>query len=113
MNMTWFFDRLGRGVRLAALAGAVGLAACGGGGGGGGDGVGSGGTGSFAVGPISGFGSVIVNGIRYDDSGADVFDDDGNAVTANDLRLGMVIEVTGSELASTATGPTANASSIR
>ncbi|MBA3590613.1 DUF5666 domain-containing protein [Methylibium sp.] len=113
MNMTWFFDQLGRGVRLAALAGAVGLTACGGGGGGGGDGVGSGGTGSFAVGPISGFGSVIVNGIRYDDSGADVFDDDGNAVTANDLRLGMVIEVTGSELASTATGPTANASSIR
>lgn len=113
MNTTLLFDRLGRGARLAAFAGALGLVACGGGGGGGSDGVGSGGTGSFAVGPISGFGSVIVNGIRYDDSGADVFDDDGNAVAAEALLLGMVVEVTGSELTSTATGPTANASSIR
>ena len=44
-----------------------------------GGGVESGGTGatpaSFASGPITGFGSVIVNGVRFDDSKAVVTDD--------------------------------------
>ena len=49
---------------------ALGLSACGGGG----DvaGVGQGGTGAFSVGPITGLGSIIVNGIRYDDSRASI-----------------------------------------
>ena len=61
-------------LRLAALglAAALSLFACGGSGG-----VDSGGTGSFASGPISGFGSVIVNGVHFDDAGATVSDDDG------------------------------------
>lgn len=74
------------------------LTACGGGGGGGplAGFPGTGGTGSpvFAQGSISGFGSVIVNGIRFDDLRARVMVD-GQLATSADLRLGMVAEVQG------------------
>jgi hypothetical protein len=94
-----------RALGLVMLAAVV---ACGGGGGGGGSAsVGSGGTGSFSVGTITGFGSVIVNGLRYDDSSASVSDEDG-ARSRNDLKLGMVVKVQGSI---NSTG-TATASSI-
>jgi hypothetical protein len=69
--------------------------------GGGGDdpGVGSGGTGSplsFAQGPITGFGSIVVDGVHFDDSAASVVDDDGNALSATQsLRLGSVVDVRG------------------
>lgn len=56
-------------------------------------GVGTGGTGAYAVGAISGFGSIIVNGVRYDDSAARVFDDDGMARRSDELRLGMTVEL--------------------
>lgn len=79
---------------LVSLLPFVGLTACGGGGTV--AGVGTGGTGSFAVGPITGFGSVIVNGVRYDDSGASVLDDDGSPVDRSALKIGMVVEVVGS-----------------
>lgn len=86
---------------LAAIA----LSACGGGG------VmapGSGGTGTgeaaLAVGPISGFGSIIVNGIRYDDSSAIVSDDRGSTVDGGLLRLGMMVQVRGRADSSLATG---------
>jgi hypothetical protein len=69
------------------------LVACGGG-------VGTGGTGSFASGPITGFGSVIVNDIVFDDSGAAVEDGDGGARTRAELRLGMTVEVDGEALQS-------------
>lgn len=84
--------------RLAALLTAglmASLVACGGGGGSS-AGVGTGGTGSYAVGSVSGFGSVIVNGVRYDDDSASVYDDDGNSVDSSDLALGMVVEIRGS-----------------
>lgn len=86
---------------LAALA----IVACGGGS----DlaGVGSGGTGSFSVGTITGFGSVFVNGQRYDDVNASVSDEDGPRNRA-DLRLGMVVTVQGS----VGTSGSATASSI-
>jgi hypothetical protein len=62
-------------------------------------GVGAGGTGSplsFSQGTITGFGSIIVNGVHFDDSGASVVDDDGNALSgAQDLRLGTVVDVQG------------------
>lgn len=80
-----------RGLLAAGLAAT--LVACGGGGG---SGVGTGGTGAFAVGSISGFGSVIVNGVRFDDSAASVFDDDGSPSDTDALQLGMVVEVRGS-----------------
>jgi hypothetical protein len=62
---------------------------CRGGGGGGG------GTGSFSVGPITGIGSIIVNGIRYDDSTASISNDD-STFRREDFRLGMVMAVQGS-----------------
>lgn len=90
---------------LIALLFAVALAAgCGGGGeGSDGPGVGGGGTGapqSFSQGPITGFGSIIVNGVHYDDTGASVTDDDGNALSnTQSLRLGTEVEVHGGAIA--------------
>jgi hypothetical protein len=55
---------------------------------------GTGGTGLFAQGTISGFGSVIVNGIRFDDAAATVLVD-GVSANSQALRLGMVAEVQG------------------
>ena len=78
------------------------LPGCGGGGDGGSAGVGTGGTGSFTSGPIRGFGSIVVNGVRYDDAAAQVVGDGGAALARSDLRLGMVVDVSGSDV-STAT----------
>ena len=68
------------------------LAACGGGGG-----VETGGTGgavpTAAAGPITGFGSVIVGGVRYDDSAAEVDDGDGARRSRDELRLGMTVDI--------------------
>jgi hypothetical protein len=88
------------------------LASCGGGGGdpgspsGGGAGagqagVGSGGTGSYSNGPITGFGSIIVNEVHYDhespgaviDKDDDDGEDNGTEHTPGDLKLGMTVEV--------------------
>ncbi len=87
---------------LTVLASAISLAGCGGGGGAGGAsggvaGVSSGGTGSFSAGSISGFGSIIVGGIRFDDSKASsiVDIDDDNRDLRNQLKLGMVVRVKG------------------
>lgn len=82
------------------------IAGCGGG-------VGVGGTGSFASGPITGFGSVIVNGIRFDDSGATIEAEEGIAVRRADLGLGMIAEVEGGAIGGTAVDPTATATRIR
>jgi len=58
--------------------------------------VGGGGTGSFSAGPISGFGSIIVNGVRFDDSNARLLDDDGLLhVDHTELKLGMMVRVKG------------------
>jgi hypothetical protein len=78
-------------------------------------GVGVGGTGSGAqtiavaptpvtvTGPITGFGSVIVNGTRFDDTAALVIRD-AKTIANNALRLGMTIEVTGTKSADGLTG---------
>ncbi len=68
------------------------LAACGGGGGDGAD-EGAAAAASFASGPISGFGSVIVGGVRFDDTLALIVDEDGNRATRGDLKLGAVIDI--------------------
>jgi hypothetical protein len=47
-----------------------------------------------ASGPISGFGSVIVNGVTYDTSTA-TFTKDGSAATQDDFAVGEVVLVTG------------------
>jgi hypothetical protein len=68
------------------------LASCGGGGG-----VDTGGTGGItpavASGPITGFGSVIVGGVRYSDDTAEVEDLDGSRRTRDELKLGMTVEI--------------------
>jgi Domain of unknown function (DUF5666) len=91
---------------LRTLAFALALAGCGGG-------VESGGTGSqtFASGTITGFGSVIVRGVRFDDSQATVTDADGTARSRDDLRLGMTTEIRGSALATDSSGTTVSTAS--
>jgi hypothetical protein len=79
-------------------------------------GVGSGGTGDgvatgYTAGPITGFGSVIVNGVRYDDTAATVLDGDGLPRSREDLRLGMTVEIDSGAVNSTSA--TARANSIR
>lgn len=77
------------------------LAACGGGGGSGGDSSGS--TPPpvaddpaevTVVGPISEFGSVVVNGIRFESSNAEIVVN-GEPATEADLRLGQMVTVSG------------------
>ena len=76
-------------------------------------GVGGGGTGSpqsFSQGPITGFGSIIVNGVHFDDAPASVTDDDGNALSgAQGLHLGSLVDVEGGAVSNGA----AKASTIR
>lgn len=97
--------------RLAAaitIVSASVLAGCGGGGGGAGAaaapaGGGTGGTTSasaptataYASGTITGLGSIIVNGVRYDDSAARVVGDDDSELRDDRrrLRLGMQVDV--------------------
>ncbi len=50
-------------------------------------------AGTWADGPVTGFGSVIVNGVRFDDDTADVSDDEGRTLHVDDLRLGMEVEI--------------------
>lgn len=76
------------------------VSACGGGGGG--SGTALSGTDSttssasaWAEGTVSGFGSIIVNGVRYDDSTASVVDDDG---LATKVALGARVELTSSSV---------------
>lgn len=102
------------------------LSSCGGGGpgdtqaglndNGNGGGVGTGGTGSYTNGPISGLGSIIVNGVRYDVSQAAVVSDDESGTHSTDeLRLGVVVEVQGSGVlpGSNGTTPVASANTVR
>jgi len=81
---------------LAALAALLITAGCGGGGGD----VPATTTQGRAVtqGTITGFGSIIVNGIRFDESAAQVIDDDGQAHDRNELKLGMNVEVESSRI---------------
>ena len=78
-----------------------------------GGGVGVGGTGAYASGPITGFGSVIVSGIEFDDNAASVEDEDGVASSRAALRLGMVTEVDSGPIGGSAAAPTAVATRIR
>ena len=53
---------------------------------------------SYSVGPITGFGSIIVNGVRFEDNSASVAsddDDEGESRSKSDLKIGMVVEVKG------------------
>ncbi len=99
-------DRLPQPTRRLLLLGAAALGAgsllpaCGGGAG---DGTASPATGSdiaasFVEGPITGLGSIIVGGVRFDDSAASVTDDDGGLRRRDELKLGVVVEIEGGRL---------------
>ena len=60
--------------------------------------MGTGGTGAFASGPITGFGSIIVDGVHFDESVARIEDDDGSARGRSDLHLGTMVEVESGEI---------------
>jgi Domain of unknown function (DUF5666) len=81
----------------AATLAAIALAGCGGGMQ---AGVGSGGSGAplaVGFGPVTGFGSIIVNGERYDETAAEVMVDErpdrARAATVAAIRLGMRVEL--------------------
>lgn len=85
-------------LRLAVVAGAtaitLSLTACGGGGE---ATVNDSATAAWATGPITGLGSIIVNGVRYDDSAARVEnDDDGSVQSSSSLKIGMMVEINSS-----------------
>lgn len=84
------FDSMHRWRAAAAAVLLAGAAACGGG-------VETGGTGptgsAYVEGPVSGFGSVIVAGIRFDDGCNCIEDADGARRAPGALRLGMRVEV--------------------
>jgi Domain of unknown function (DUF5666) len=82
---------------LASVVGPSLLSACGGGGDGGTTGGGAAAQ-SYTSGPISGLGSIIVGGIRFDDNNARIEDDDGASHDRRELKLGMMVEVQGSSI---------------
>jgi Domain of unknown function (DUF5666) len=47
----------------------------------------------FTEGTLNGFGSIIVNGVRFDETSATVTDDDGQLRQASALKLGMRVAV--------------------
>ncbi|HEY2188736.1 MAG TPA: DUF5666 domain-containing protein [Caldimonas sp.] len=85
------------------------LASCGGG-------VDSGGTGgptALAAGPVTGLGSVTVNGVRFDDAGATIVDQDGQVLSPDQLQVGMAAEIDASAIVSSNGTSTATALAIR
>jgi len=100
---------------LCAGLGAVFVGSLGGCGGG----VGSEGTGSFSgtsfsSGTITGFGSIVVNGVHFDESTASVQDDDGQSLDRSLLALGMVVQVSAGDISTAGDGRrSATAASVR
>ena len=89
------------------IASVVALIACGGGGS-----SDSPAASSFSSGPITGFGSVIVNGVRFDESSARISDDDGVSHVKGDLKLGMTAEIDGGQITTDDKGSHCTAKSI-
>ena len=87
-----------RAVLLAGLGLVTTLAACGGGGGADDSGHTGASPFSYTAGAISGFGSIIVNGVRFDDSAATVVDDQGHAIGHDALQLGSQVEIEGGRI---------------
>ena len=67
---------------------------------------------TYAAGRISGFGSIVINGVHYDETHANVADEDGATHNSSDLKLGMVAEVQASGFGEANNVTTATAQSI-
>lgn len=109
--MTTMFRTLSSAWRLGAslLCSLALLVSCGGG-------VDSGGTGSptmLAAGPANGLGSVILNGVRFDVSGATVTDQDDNVLSSDQLLVGMSMRIDALAVQASAGQPAATALAIR
>ncbi len=89
LSLGWM-RRAGFVVAGAAVMAATLVAGCGGGGSGAG---GIAQPAAFTTGPVNGFGSIIVNGVRFDDSTAEVEDEDGNRGSSLKLKLGTMVEI--------------------
>ncbi len=80
---------------VAAACATAALVACGGGG----DATPAAGTATavtattYSQGAITGFGSIFVGGVRFDDSTASVTDEEGNSRGRSELKLGMMVEL--------------------
>ena len=96
---------------LAVLALVAAVAGCGGGGSPADSVVTATPASAFTLGTITGFGSIIVNGVRFDESSASVTDDDGTQRTAAALALGMRVEVDSGAV--DAASATAHAAAVR
>jgi Domain of unknown function (DUF5666) len=106
------FHRIGRPGRVCfrTLLFVLALGGCSGG-------VDSGGTGApassaSASGPITGFGSVIVNAVHFDDSSASITDADGTVRSRDDLKLGMTTDIRGSGVVVDSSGAHSTATRI-
>lgn len=53
---------------------------------------------SYTEGQITGYGSIVVNGVRFDDSSASVSDDDDVSGRRGDLKIGMWVEIEGTDV---------------
>ncbi len=56
---------------------------------------------SITEGPVAGFGSIIVNGVRFDDSSASVSDDDDDSDgsrSRDDIKLGAMVTIEGGSI---------------
>ena len=97
--------------RALAVTLLLSLLACGGSGG-----VDSGGTGiapaTLAVGPISGFGSIVVGGVHYDETNAVIKDGDGQTLPASALTLGTMTRIDATEVVTVGTRQEARAQTI-
>ena len=86
---------------LAVISAAT-LAACGGGGDAGTAAAPPTGTtasaSGYTLGTINGFGSVVVGGVRYDESKARVLDEDDAPKASTDLKLGMQVQINAGKL---------------
>ncbi len=117
MTAASLFQTLRRAAFLAlSLLATTPLGSCGGGGatlvaGG----VDSGGTGystTLVAGPVNGLGSAIVSGVRFDVSTAAIVDEEGNAMSSDQLLMGMMTKIDSSDVVSANGEMSATASSV-
>ena len=103
------------GLTLTLLGSALALSGCGGGGGSANTTAAAAtpvGSGTSVTGAVAGFGSIIVSGIRFDDSVASVQDDEGVSMNSSDVKLGMVVRVKGGKKTDDGSSVRAKADSI-
>ena len=67
---------------------------------------------AYSLGAISGFGSIVVGGVRYDDSSATVTDEDGTSHNRSALKLGMTVQVNAGVVTRSSVAGTSSATSV-